>query len=158
MRRRNIPSWLYYTVVGLPRAASGCFLWKNLFLKISRYPHETPVLKSLFKNVASLEICNLIKKRPQQRCFPVNITKFLRLSISKKIACFFTVSMVYCYMDLSFQGLDCMTVSGLRVRVFCFKSASLFLNQFPTCFRKPKTNSFDESITFMVVLDSFRSF
>ena len=34
-------------------------------------------------------------------------------------------------------------VSGL---VFVFKSACLALKQFPTCTRKPKTNTFDKSI------------
>ena len=77
-----------------------------------------PVLESLFKKVASLQVFNFLKKRPQHRCFPVNIVKFLRLSISKNICCFFTVSMVHCYMDLKFPGLDCMTASGFRFRVF----------------------------------------
>ena len=40
---------------------------------------------ALFKNVTGLKACNYIKRRPQHRCFPVNITTFLRLSISKNI-------------------------------------------------------------------------
>ena len=43
------------------------------------------MLESLFKNVAGLKACNFIKKRPQHRCFPVNITKFLLLLISENI-------------------------------------------------------------------------
>ena len=36
------------------------------------------MLESLFNRVAALKACNFIKKRLQHRCFPVNITKFLR--------------------------------------------------------------------------------
>ena len=43
------------------------------------------MLESHFKNVAGLKTCNFIKNRPQHRCFPVNIAKFLRLHISKNI-------------------------------------------------------------------------
>ena len=61
------------------------FSIKKLFLKSSQYPQETPVLGSLFKNVAGLKACNFIKKRPQNRCFPVNIAKFLIILIPKNI-------------------------------------------------------------------------
>ena len=36
------------------------------------------VLEPLFNKVTGLMACNFIKKRPQHRCFPVNITKYLR--------------------------------------------------------------------------------
>ena len=36
------------------------------------------MLESLFNNVAGPQACNVIKKRLQHRCFPVNIEKFLR--------------------------------------------------------------------------------
>ena len=39
---------------------------------------KRPVLESLFNKVPGLQACNFIKKRLQQRCFPVNIAKFLR--------------------------------------------------------------------------------
>ena len=39
------------------------------------------MLKSLFYKVADREACNFIKKRLQNRCFPVNIVKFLRTPI-----------------------------------------------------------------------------
>ena len=47
---------------------------------------ETPVLEPLFISVAGLKAYNFIKKRPQHRCFPVNIAKFLILFISKNIS------------------------------------------------------------------------
>ena len=98
---------------------------KKLFLKILQYPHETPVLESLFKKVAGLKFCSFIKKRPQHRCFPVNIAKLKRPSISKNIGCFLTVLMVHCYMGFKFQGLDHMMASGFRVQVFLFLSQHL---------------------------------
>ena len=41
--------------------------------------------KSLFNKVAGLEACDFIKKRPQGRCFPVNIAKCLRIPDLKNI-------------------------------------------------------------------------
>ena len=38
-------------------------------------------LESLFNQVACLRACRFIKKRLQQRCFPVKLAKFLRTSI-----------------------------------------------------------------------------
>ena len=82
------------------------------------------MLESLFEEVAHLKARNFIKKRPQNRFFPVNIAKFLRLLISKASAndCFLTISMVQCYMGMKVQGLNCMMASDLRVPglVFCF--------------------------------------
>ena len=55
---------------------------------------KTPVLESLFDNVAGLMACNVIKKRLQHRCFPVNITKFIRTSFLLNISggCFWQTS------------------------------------------------------------------
>ena len=44
-----------------------------------------PVFKPLFNQVAGLEISNFLKKRFQRRCFSVNIAKFLKKLILKKI-------------------------------------------------------------------------
>ena len=57
------------------RRSHGSCSIKNLFLKILQYPQEEPVLESLFKKIAGLQACRFIKKRPQHRCFPVNIAK-----------------------------------------------------------------------------------
>ena len=53
---------------------------------------KTPVLESLFNKAADLnnkvvglQVCNLIKKRLQYRCFPVNSAKFLTKPILKNI-------------------------------------------------------------------------
>ena len=45
---------------------------------VLQYLQETPVLQLSFNIVASLEACNCIKKRLQQRRFLVNIAKLLR--------------------------------------------------------------------------------
>ena len=49
-------------------------------MKISQYSQETPVMKSLLNKVAGRKACKFLKMRPQHRCFPVNIAKFLMLS------------------------------------------------------------------------------
>ena len=74
---------LYYSRT--VRSSYWRFSVKKLLLKILQYLQEMPVLESHFKKVAGLKICNFIKKRPQCRCFPVNIVKFLRLPILKNI-------------------------------------------------------------------------
>ena len=50
---------------------------KKLFLKILQYPLETPVLESLLKKFQAW--------RPQNKCFPANIARILRLPISRSI-------------------------------------------------------------------------
>ena len=41
------------------------------------------MLESLFNKVAGPQVCNLIKKRLQHRCFPENFAKFLRAPFSQ---------------------------------------------------------------------------
>ena len=43
------------------------------------------MLEFLFTKITGLKGCSLVKKRLQRRCFPVNIAKFLRAPILKKI-------------------------------------------------------------------------
>ena len=51
-----------------------------------RPPHrKTPEFESLFNKAAGPQVNKFIEKRLQQRCFPLNISKFLRTSILKKI-------------------------------------------------------------------------
>ena len=58
---------------------------KNLLVQISQYSQKTPVMDSLFNQVAALQVCNFIKKRFQQRCFSMKIAKFLKTPVLKKI-------------------------------------------------------------------------
>ena len=58
---------------------------KKLFLEFRNIHRKTPVLKSLFNKVTSLQACNIIKNRLQLKCFSVNFAKFFRTSILKNI-------------------------------------------------------------------------
>ena len=49
-----------------------------MFLKFRNIHSKISVLESLVNKVAELQACNFIKKWLQDRCFPVNIAKFLR--------------------------------------------------------------------------------
>ena len=52
------------------------------FLNIHR---KTPVSEPLSNKFVGLQACNLIEKRLQHRCFPVNIENFLRTPIMKNV-------------------------------------------------------------------------
>ena len=120
------------------------------------------MLESLFKKVAALKVRNFIKKRSQLRFFPVNIAKFLRRAISKNIC---ERQLFDCFNGLMLhgpKGSNSKLYDGVFL-VFVFKSACLVLNRVPTCVRKLKTNTFNESTKFLywlilVVLDRFRLF
>ena len=43
------------------------------------------MLKSLWKKIAGIQVCNFIKKRLQDRCLPMKFAKLLRAPVSKKI-------------------------------------------------------------------------
>ena len=73
-------------------AISGCKIqkqppevfYKKSFLKIfAIFPWKCLCWSLFFDKVPRLKACNFIKNRLQQRCFPVNIAKFLRASILK---------------------------------------------------------------------------
>ena len=55
---------------------------KKLLLEVSlydtKYPCKGPKLKSLLNKAVDSQACNVIKKRLQHRCFPVNSAKFSR--------------------------------------------------------------------------------
>ena len=56
------------------------------FLKIYQYSQENTCAKASFVyQVAIVQFCNFIKKRFQHGCFTVNIEKFLKTHILKKI-------------------------------------------------------------------------
>ena len=48
---------------------------KKVFLKFRNVLRKTPVLESFFNKVAGLQTYNFIKKRLQNRCFPVTFAK-----------------------------------------------------------------------------------
>ena len=111
------------------RSSIWSFPIKKLFFKSSQYPQKTPVLESLFKIVAGLKVYNFIKKRPQNRCFPVNVAKFLILLISK-IICerllfdFFNGSLLHRPKFSRSRLYD-----GVRLQGLTHKSSFLFLSR-----------------------------
>ena len=58
------------------------FHQNNCSLKFSNIYRKTPGLESLFNKVAGLEARKSIKRRLQDKCFPVNIAKFLKTVFS----------------------------------------------------------------------------
>ena len=81
-----------------PRACLREYFWTYCITNRRRYSLKIAVLTDftiftrhhlcwsfLFKKVAALHPRNLIKKRLQHRCFPVDIAKFLRTPILKNI-------------------------------------------------------------------------
>ena len=61
------------------------FCKKRCFKNFRKFHRKTPVLESLFNNVAGLQACNFIKKRLQHCCFLMKFAKFLRTPILKYI-------------------------------------------------------------------------
>ena len=145
------------------RSSHRRFSIKKPFLKSSQYPQETPVLESLFKNVAGLEACSYIKKRPQHRCFSVNIVKFFILLISKNICKrllfdFFNGSLLH-----GPNGSRPRLHDSVRLQSLSHRSSFLFLSWYEP---SPSTGPAFENLRrikffywfFLVVLDGFRCF
>ena len=135
-------------------------LYENFFLKNFLISTGNTCVGSSLEKVT----CNFIKKRPQHRCFPLNIAKFLRLPILKNIC---GRLFVYCFDSSLLHGtkssryrlygsisLQCLSH---RSRIFVFKLVSLVLNQVTTCVLKSRMNTFLYEL-FLVALDGFRSF
>ena len=62
-----------------------CSIKKVVLKNFANIHKKTPLLQSLFNNVAGLRPCSFIKKRLQHRCFPVNIAKSARTPNLKNI-------------------------------------------------------------------------
>ena len=58
--------------------AGVCKLQIDCFLKFCKFHRKTSVSESLFNKAVGLKVCNFIKKRLQQSCFPVKLVKFLK--------------------------------------------------------------------------------
>ena len=65
----------------VPRVA----LLKRLLLRILQYSQEKNCVGISFNKVAGLDACNIIKKRLKNKCFFVNIAKFLRAVFSEAV-------------------------------------------------------------------------
>ena len=78
---------------------------KRLFLKILQYSQENTCVGSRFNRLAGFKTCNFIKKRLQHWCFPMNIAKFLRTLILKKICEQLLLPFLLLTVNISSQGL-----------------------------------------------------
>ena len=82
------------------------------------------MLESFFKNVAGVKACNYIKWRPQNRCFPVTIAKFLILLISKIICELLHGSLLH-----RPKGSMSRLYDGVRLQGLTHRSSLSFLNR-----------------------------
>ena len=79
-------------------------------LKFRKIHRKTPVLESLFNEVAGLKAYNFINKRLQLRCFPVNIAHAIRSHLK--------FDLIEMYL-LTKQRLKCICVLiGITTREF----------------------------------------
>ena len=83
---------------------------------------KTPALESPFNRLAGFKTCNFFKKRNQRRGFPVNVIKFLRTLILKKISKQLLLPFLLLTVNISSYGL----VSALNSIVALQRSSSRF--------------------------------
>ena len=97
------------TVIPLQKQPPKVF-YKKADLKIFAISHrKTPVLEFLFNKVADLQAFNVIKKRLQNGCFPVNIAKSLRAAILKIICKRLLLPLeLFCkdFVDISYENVS----------------------------------------------------
>ena len=63
-----------------------CSIEKAVYKNFAIFTRKHPsVLESPFNRLAGFKTCNFLEKELQQRCFPVNIAKFLKTLILMKI-------------------------------------------------------------------------
>ena len=83
-------------------------------------------MESLSDEVADLKVCNIIKKRLQHGCFPLNIAKSLRTSILKIIYKWLLLPLeVFCIRNLL---ISAMTMLHLVYKKTLMTAAYLFFN------------------------------
>ena len=109
-----------------------------------------------FNKVVSLQVRNFFKKRFQHKVFPVDISKFFRLAISKNIC---EQLLLHCFNGSMLhrpKGSRSILRGSIRLQClshkfsfFVFELASLVLNWTMSCVQKPTTNTFNEWIKFL---------
>ena len=126
-------------------------------------------MEYLFKKVAWSGGLKFIKKRPQHRCFPVNIAKILILLISKNICKRLLFDFFNSPLLHEPKGSRSRLYDGVRLQGLSHKTRFLFLSwneQSPSpgpAFENLRRIAFDDPIKFLyglffVVLDGFSSF
>ena len=88
------------------------------------------MLESLFKKIADLQACNVIKKRLQHRCFPVNIAKSLKTNVLKIICEWLLLPLeVFCkdFVNIAHEKALFGIVEGsIWLHFICFLSTVAF--------------------------------
>ena len=107
--RTNTPAALLYRGRAIRRSHPRCSI-KKLFLKISQYPQEAPLLESLLKKVAALNTG--VSLWILQNC-----KDYLFRKTSANAPFWMFWFMVHFYMGLKVQDLNCLMASGFRVAV-----------------------------------------
>ena len=86
--------------------------WSSLnkvFLKSSQYSRKNICFGVCFNKFVGLQACKFTKKRPQHRCFPVNIANFKNTYFEKHLRTAGSDSYIYCILqnylgsELAFQ-------------------------------------------------------
>ena len=135
------------------------FYRKSCSEKFCNIHTKTPVLESPFNRLAGLKTCNFLKKIIQHRCFPVNISKFLRTLILTKICEQLLLQLLPLTVNISSWEL----VSALNSIGFLQESSSRFKEfslgclvvGFSLIWKKRKISqnghSFYHSLSFLVI-------
>ena len=83
------------------------FYKKAVLKNFAIFTRKTAVLEFLFNKVAGLHACNFIKKRHENRYFPVNIAKFFRTPTLKNICEWLLLIMsIWLYFSRKFATLS----------------------------------------------------
>ena len=103
------------------------FCRKSYSQKFRNIYRKTSVLESLFNRLAGFKTRNISKKRLQHSCFPVNVIKFLRTLILKKICEQLLLPFLHLTVNISSQGLVCAlnSIVALQGSSSRFKKISL---------------------------------
>ena len=122
---------------------------RKVFLKLAQYSQENTYVGVFFNKAAGLRDCNYIKKRLQNRCFPVKIAKFLRRACSQNTAvgCFYRCSIKKLFRKVPQTSLECNVIEVLFLsrsrpitcnfvkvespaQVFCCEFCEIYSEQF----------------------------
>ena len=111
-----------------------------MFLNISQYSQENAWVWVFFNKVLGLQACNLIKKRLQHICFPVNITKVLETVFLEHLRWVLWYGWIFwrnfLLLLFLFVKLRRQSVRNRKIRIFFyFHTQQFFLNYSQTFFK-----------------------
>ena len=155
-----------------------CSIGKAVLKNFINIHRKTTVLEALFNRVAGLRACDFIKRdsgpvillketeTQQHRCFPVNIAKFSRTPILKKIFEQLPVEFLRLTVNISSQGLVSTldSIAPLQGPLQCLKSSLegaqwqvLFLFEKREISQNSYSLSLDVSLVYLFIKRSIES-